>query len=261
MSFQKSIDLKNIIKYFLILAYTLFILYLVFYKNIPNLYSTILFIILGTILIIINWPVKYAPLFRAINNDNLNKFKEYLSSNNLKVSNIHKIEYIYGKTPIIYAMERNAYNIFKFLIDNGYDLKYFSERTEPVITFAAHSAPLNFMELLLKNKDKIYLNAINKKFGANALEIAVWREREEIVEALINVGMTFSIKNYNNTHIGKLSIPFENIPINIKTVLLKRFVFNKTIKNINMVNEISENENIKSFKNNKIYWNEYLEFA
>ena len=253
MSFQKNFDLKIILKYFLILLYTLFILYLIFYKNIPNLYSTILFIILGTILVIINWPVKYAPLFRAINNDNLNKFKEYLSSQNLKVTNIHKIEYIYGKTPIIYAMERNAYNIFKYLIENSYDLKYFSDRTEPVITFAAHSAKLNFMELLLKNKNKLYLNAINKKFGANALEIAVWREREEIVEALVNDGMTFSIKNYNNTHIGKLSIPFENIPNNIKTVLLKRFVFNKTIKHINMVNEISENEKMNSFKNKKIY--------
>ena len=54
--------------------------------------------------------------------------------------------------------------------------------------------------------------------------------------------MTFSINNYNNTQIGRLSIPFENIPINIKTALLKRFVFNKTIKHINMVNEIIENE-------------------
>lgn len=261
MSFQKNIDLKIILKYVLILLYTLFILYLIFYKKIPNLYSTILFMILGTILIIINWPVKYAPLFRAMNNDDLNKFKEYLSSHNLKVGNIHKIEYIYGKTPIIYAMERRAYNIFKYLIENGYNLKYFSDRTEPVITFAAHSADLNFMELLLKNKDKLYLNAINKKFGANALEIAVWREREEIVEALINAGMTFSINNYNNTQIGRLSTPFENIPINIKTVLLKRFVFNKTIKHINMVNEISENKEIKSFKKNNIYWKEYLEFA
>lgn len=191
--------------------------------------------------------------FIVINNNKLNKFKEHLSSQNLEVGNIHKIEYIY-------AMERNAYNIFKYIIENGYHLKYFSDRTEPVITFAAHSADLNFMKLLLKNKDKLYLNTINKKFEANTLEIAIWREREEIVEALINTGMTFSIKNYNNTHIGRLSIPFENIPINIKTVLLKKFVFNKTIKHINMVNEISVNDELNSFKNRKIYWNEYLDF-
>ena len=91
--------------------------------------------------------------------------------------------------------------------------------------------------------------------------MAVWRGREEIVEALINAGMTFSIKNYNNTQIGKYITPFENIPLKIKTILVKRFVFNKTIKQINMVNEISENDNIKSFKDTKIYWDEYLQFA
>ena len=201
------------------------------------------------------------PLFDTMKTDNLNKFKEYLASQNLKVENIHKIQYIAGKTPIIMAMERDAYNIFKYLVENNYDLKYVSERSEPAITFAAHSANLKYMELLLKNKNRLFLNAINKKFGANALEMAVWRGREEIVEALINAGMTFSIKNYNNTQIGKYITPFENIPLKIKTILVKRFVFNKTIKQINMVNEISENDNIKSFKDTKIYWDEYLQFA
>lgn len=261
MSFLSKIDIKSLIKNLLIVVYTFVILYLFFYKKIPNLYSTILFIILGTILIITNWPVKNEPLFRPINSDNLNKFKEYLCSNSLKPSNIHKFEYIGGKTPIIYAMERRAYNIIKYLIDNNYNLKYASERSEPVITFAAHSADLQTMELLLKNKDKLNLYAINKKFGANALEIAVWREREEIIEALLNAGMKFSIQNYNNTYIGKLSTPFENIPLKIKKILIKRFVFNKTINQLNMVNELSDNKEIKSFKNNKIYWNEYLQFA
>ena len=258
---KKNIDIKNFIKYLLLLLFTLIIFYLVFFQKIPKLYSTILFIILGTIIIIINLPVENEPLFRLINNDNLKKFKEYLVSKNLKPSNIHTFEYIAGKTPIIYAMERRAYDIFKYLIENDYDLKYCSERGEPIITFAAHSGELKFLELLLKNKNKINMHAINKKFGANALEIAIWREREEIVEALINAGMKFSIQNYNSTQIGKLSIPFENIPLNIKTILLKRFIFNKTMKQINMVNEFSDNKDIKSFKDNKIYWNEYLQFA
>ena len=261
MTFPKNIDVKDLIKHLLIVLYILVIIYLVFFKKISKLYSTILFIILGTILIINNLPVENEPLFKPMNNDNLIKFKEYLSSKNLKPSNIHKFEYIGGKTPIIYAMERRAYNIFKYLIENDYDLKYSSERSEPVITFAAHSADLKFLELLLKNKNRINLNAINKKFGANALEIAIWREKEEIVEALINAGMKFSVKNYNSTQIGKLSTPFENIPLRIKNILLKKFIFNKTIKQLNMVNELSENKNIQSFKDNRIYWNEYLQFA
>lgn len=260
MFFKSSINSKNILNFFLII-YFLVIAYLIFQKKIENLFSTIFFIVLGTILLIINLKVNTNPLFDTMKTDNLNKFKEYLASQNLKVENIHKIQYIAGKTPIIMAMERDAYNIFKYLVENNYDLKYVSERSEPAITFAAHSANLKYMELLLKNKNRLFLNAINKKFGANALEMAVWRGREEIVEALINAGMTFSIKNYNNTQIGKYITPFENIPLKIKTILVKRFVFNKTIKQINMVNEISENDNIKSFKDSKIYWDEYLQFA
>lgn len=262
MSFLKGFNIRDDkIKYSIIVICVLLLLDLIFLKNIPKLITTILFILLGPIFILNIWPIKYEPLFKAMNDDNLNKFKEYLSNQNLKPSNIHKIEHIYGKTPIIYAMERRAYNIFKYLVENDYDLNYFTDKTEPVITFAAHSAELKFLQLLLKNKNRFDLNAINKKFGANALEIAVWRQREEIVEALINAGMNFSIKKYNNTEIGQSSTPFENIPLNIKTALLKRFVFNKTIKQLNMVNEISEKNQIKSFKDKKIYWDEYLQFA
>ena len=260
MSFKTSISSKKILN-FCLLIYFLVISYLIFYKKIENIFSTIFFIVLGTILVTINLKVNTNPLFDTMKTDNLTKFKEYLASQNLKVSNIHKIEYIAGKTPIIMAMERDAYNIFKFLVENNYDLKYVSERSEPAITFAAHSADLKYMELLLKNKNKLFLNAINKKFGANALEMAIWRGKEDIVEALINAGMTFSIQKYNNTQIGKFITPFENIPLKIKTILVKRFVFNKTIKQINMVDEIIDNEDIKSFKDTKVYWKGYLQFA
>ena len=260
MSFKTSISSKKILN-FCLLIYFLVISYLIFYKKIENIFSTIFFIVLGTILVIINLKVNANPLFDTMKTDNLTKFKEYLASQNLKVSNIHKIEYIAGKTPIIMAMERDAYNIFKFLVENNYDLKYVSERSEPAITFAAHSADLKYMELLLKNKNKLFLNAINNKFGANALEMAIWRGKEDIVEALINAGMTFSIQKYNNTKIGKFITPFENIPLKIKTILVKRFVFNKTIKQINMVDEIIDNEDIKSFKDTKVYWKGYLQFA
>jgi ankyrin repeat protein len=260
MSFKTSISSKKILN-FCLLIYFLVISYLIFYKKIENIFSTIFFIVLGTILVIINLKVNTNPLFDTMKTDNLTKFKEYLASQNLKVSNIHKIEYIAGKTPIIMAMERDAYNIFKFLVENNYDLKYVSERSEPAITFAAHSADLKYMELLLKNKNKLFLNAINNKFGANALEMAIWRGKEDIVEALINAGMTFSIQKYNNTKIGKFITPFENIPLKIKTILVKRFVFNKTIKQINMVDEIIDNEDIKSFKDTKVYWKGYLQFA
>ena len=70
--------MKDKIKQILILLYALCIFYFSYFKKIPTLYSTILFIILGTIILIRNWPVQYAPLFKAMNNDDLNKFKDYL---------------------------------------------------------------------------------------------------------------------------------------------------------------------------------------
>ncbi len=261
MSILKGVNKKKVIKFILILSYILLTFYLIYFKKISKLLSTLLFIILGAIFLLNLLPIKINPLFKTINDDNLNKFIEYLSDNNLKVENLHTIEYILGKTPILYAIERRAFNIFKYLVNNNYDLKYIPERAEPVITFIAHSGNIEFMEFLLKHKDKINLYAINKKFGANALEIAVWREKEDIVEALINAGMKFSIKNYNNTNIGKLSTPFERIPLSIKSILVKRFILKKTQKQLNMVYEINENKNLKSFKDNKIYWKEYLQFV
>lgn len=261
---MKNTDLKikNILKFLLFLSITLFIVYLNYFKIISKKFSSILLAILGTIALKKLLPIKTNRLFKLIDNDNLSMFKNYLSSHNLKVENIHEYEYIEGKTPIIYAIEKRAYNIFKYLVENNYNLKYISEKSEPVITFAAHSGELKYMELLLKYKDRIDLYAINKKFLANALEISVWRGKVEMIEALINAGMNFSIKNYNNyTLFGKSSFPFEKVSLNAKAILLKKFVFNKTKKQLNMVYEINEQKTLKSFENNKIYWKEYLDFA
>ena len=270
MSFLKNLDLRFIMRNLFILLSALLVFYLKYNNIIQNLLSTLLFIILGTLLVIFNIPGKYDGLFRPMNTDNLTRFIEFLSKNGLKASNIHKIQYMFGKTPIIIAMERDAYNIFKYLVENNYDLNYAPETknnyiqsdiiSEPVITFAATNPAINvnYLELLVKHKDKFDINAKSKKFDANALELAVWRESEDKVEALLNAGMKFSIKNYNNTEVGKLA-PFEKIPLKIKEVLSKRIVFNQNIKQFNMANEFSEN-NLKSFKTNKIYWKEYLKF-
>ena len=259
-----NIDMKELIKKLLIIFYSLAIFYLSYFKKISTLYSTILFIVLGTILIIRNWPGKHDPLFKAMNNDDLNKFKEYLLAHNLKVSNIHKFEYISKKTPIIYAIQVEAFNIFKYLLENDYNLNYVSKNisSEPAIAFAAHSGKIEFLNLLLKYKDKFDLYAKSNKFKANALEIAVWRGRENKahIEALINAGMKFSIQEYNKTWVGE-SIPFDKVDMDVKKVLMKKFVFDKVINQLNIVDEIDKKEKINFFEKIKIYWREYLDFA
>lgn len=147
------------------------------------------------------------------------------------------------------------------MIDNNYNLNYYSKKSEPPVCFAAHSSEIEFMEILLKNKQKFNLNVVDPKFGANALEIAVWRDREKIVDLLINAGMKFSIKKYEETNIGKMSIPFEKVSNKVKSVLVKRFVFEKTMKQLNMIEEFKENKNkLKPFENAKIVWDEYLDY-
>ena len=214
--------MKDKIKQILILLYALCIFYFSYFKKIPTLYSTILFIILGTIILIRNWPVQYAPLFKAMNNDDLNKFKDYLTSNNLKVSNIHKLEYFQGKTPIMYAIDRRAFNIFRYLIENNYDLSYISKNSEPV----------------MRGEDKL-----------------------DSIEALLNAGMKFSINDYNNTIIGKQLCPFKDVPLEIKKILVKRCIFENIINQINIVDELDKKKNVKLFNNINIYWKEYLDFA
>lgn len=261
--FKDNYNMKDKIKQILILLYALAIFYFSYFKKIPTLYSTILFIILGTIILIRNWPVQHAPLFKAMHIDDLNKFKDYLKSNNLKVTNIHKLEYFQGKTPIMYAIDRRAFNIFQYLIENNYDLSYISKNSEPVITFAAHSGELKYLNLLLKYKDKFDLYAKNPRFNANALEILIWRGEDKLdsIEALLNAGMKFSINDYNNTIIGKQLCPFKDVPFDIKKILVKRYVFDQTINQINIVDELEKKKNIKSFNNINIYWKEYLDFA
>jgi ankyrin repeat protein len=242
--------------------YSIAIFYLSYIKQIPTIYSTIVFIILGTILLIRYWPVKFAPLFKIINNDDLNKFKEYISKNNLKVTNIHKFEYISGRTPILYAISQKAVNIFRYLLENGYNLNYFSRRGEPVITFVTHSGNIQMLNLLLQYKSKFDLYAKNPQFKANALEIAIWRgeDKKEEIEALLNAGMKFSINGYKNSRLEQ-SLPFNSISIDVKRILAKKYVLDKTVNQLNLVNEIDKKNSLKSFEGVNIYWKEYLDFA
>ena len=86
-------------------------------------------------------------------------------------------------------------------------------------------------------------------------------EKLESIEALLNAGMKFSISSYNNTLIGKEILPFKDVKINVKKALLKRYIFEKVLNQVNIVDELDKNKNMKSFSNVKIYFEEYLDFA
>lgn len=267
LSFNKDdFNLKNILKRLLIMIYALVIIYLSYFKKISNFITTILLIILGTIIIIQNWPLKHASLFKIMVTDDLNKFKDYLSKNNLSPKNIHNLKYAMGKPPIIYAIEQRAIKIFKYLIENGYNLNYASGYSQPPLVFAAHSGTFEFVEFLLKHKDKFDIYAKNKDFNANALEMAIWRsdspkfDKRREIEALLNAGMKFSISSYKKTRL-EFSDSFESISLDIKKILAKRYVLDKVKNQLNMIEEIDKKKSLRSFDGINIYWKDYLDFA
>ena len=261
---KSNFSLIKTVKQLLIFLYALSILYLYYTKKISILYTTILSIILGTIILIQNWPHKHDSLFKIMYNDDLNKFKEYLSKNNLTVKNIHTLKFVSNRTPILYSIEQRAFKIFKYLVENDYDLNYVGKNSQPAITFAVHSGTYEFVELLLKHKDKFDLYAKNKDFDANALEIAIWRttkyDKKKEIEALLDSGMTFSISNYKKTKL-ELMDKFESIPFETKKLLAKRYVLDKLKNQLNLIEEIDNNKSLKSFDKVNIYWKEYLDFA
>ena len=254
-------DRKEELKKTLIILYGIIIFLLSFY--IPIFYSAISFIILITILVIKKLPLKYSTLFHTMHNDDLNKFKKFLTSQKLKVTNIHKLEYIKGKTPIIYAIEHKAFKIFKYLVENDYDLKYVSEHSEPPIILSLVADNIKYFNLLLKNKNKIDLYTRSKIIYSNVLEIAIGikvNKQLYIIDALLNAGMKFSINDYNSSGVGKYT-PFKDVSLKIKKILLKRFFFEKIKNQLNMINEIDVKKSMKSFNKVKIYWKEYLDFV
>lgn len=72
--------------------------------------------------------------------------------------------------------------------------------------------------------------------------------------------MKFSINGYKNSRLEQ-SLPFNSISIDVKRILAKKYVLDKTVNQLNLVNEIDKKNSLKSFEGVNIYWKEYLDFA
>ena len=107
---------------------------------------------------------------------------------------------------------------------------------EAPIIYVAYYGKKKYMRYLLKHAHKINMNVKSEKLQVNALEIAVWRGRKGIVEMLLECGMEFSIKKYNESYIGKKLMTFDKVDIAVKKVLVKHAVFKKKV-NCFIVNE------------------------
>lgn len=166
---------------------------------------------------------KKGDLFNLIDQNNLELFSKLIKDNKISVLSLNQMKT--GNTSLfIYSMEKDAFEIFKHLISLGIDVNYSDGKLHPPIIYAAHHYKKKYMAELV-NHPKINLNATHLQFRVNALEIAVWRARCSIAEILLKKGMKFSIDHYNSTVIGRKILPFDQVDIKIKKLLLQECIF------------------------------------
>lgn len=176
------------------------------------------------------------PIMDIIALNDLSTFTSYLSSHNLSVQQLSLTPYPGNTSLLLYAIYKDAYDIFTYLVDNGIDLNYSSPKVEAPIIFAAYYGKKKYMRYLLKHAHKVDMNVRSVKLQVNAMEIAVWRGRKGIAEMLLECGMEFSIKKYNESYIGKKLMTFDKVDIAVKKVLVKYALFKKKV-NCFIVNE------------------------
>ena len=246
--------LKNILTTFLISTPAIIISYLFYIGKIKGFIFYIPFII-SIILIIFFFPSSkpqnYSELYKFIEGKQLNKLINYLKKNNLSVKELHKITYYANVTPLIYAIGKDSSNIIDYLLENGYDLNYYFQNSLPPICYCAYLNKYEYLKKLLEYKN-LDINVISEQFKANSLEIAVSRGSKKCIKLLLNAGMEFNIKKYNES-IAKGNKFFNEIEREIKEILLKNVLLNKKIKYFNIHDKCVKKELKLKIFNTKPY--------
>lgn len=229
--------LKKIFTNFIISTPAIIISYLFYIGKIRGFFFYILFIL--SILIIIFFfstsnpnSQNHSELYKFIEGKQLNEFINYLKKKNLSVKQLHKITYYGNTTPLIYAIGKDSSNIINYLLENGYDINYHLKNSLPPIIYCAYLNKDEYLKKLLKYKN-LDINVISDQFKANSLEIAVGRGSKKCIKLLLNTGMKFNIKKYNESITGEIK-PFNEIDREIKELLLKNVLLNKKLKLFNI---------------------------
>jgi ankyrin repeat protein len=100
-------------------------------------------------------------------------------------------------TCLIYATANKRLDIIKYLLDNGYDVNHFNEHSDLALIYAVHYNYPDVIDLLLDYNPDLELKS--KKLQTTALEAAIYRNKEFLVEKLLAKGARFSIESYKNS--------------------------------------------------------------
>lgn len=180
-------------------------------------------------------------ILKIIENKNLKEFQDYLKKNKISPEQLTKMEFPSHFTPLLYTFEEDSFEIFKYMIDYGVDINY---------TVTHHLSPVQravyydtkYMKELLKYKEKLNLKEKAGQFNANCLEIAVWRNRPDIVKLLLEAGMEFSISEYNQTICGLTLVPFDQVSMEVKRELIRNKIYEMKKPQFILANKIIKKE-------------------
>jgi ankyrin repeat protein len=247
--------LKKIFTSLIISTPAIFISYLFYKGEIKGFFFYIPFILSITIIIFFfpksSNSQNHSELYKFIEGKQLNELINYLKKNNLSVKELHKITYYANVTPLIYAIGKDSSNIIDYLLENGYDLNYYFQNSLPPICYCAYLNKYEYLKKLLEYKN-LDINVISEQFKANSLEIAVSRGSKKCIKLLLNAGMEFNIKKYNES-IAKGNKFFNEIEREIKEILLKNVLLNKKIKYFNIHDKCIKKELKLKIFNTKPY--------
>ena len=243
-------------------------LFLIANFNIENLniiIMTILIISLTSILYLFfkkttqNDFKKIKILFDIIAKDDLTEFKNFIKSNKLNIKSLHKINYYSKIAPLTYSIGNNSFKIFSYLLENNYNFNTNSfENPHPLLYCSYYyDCDIRYLNELLKYKNQIDFNIKGFKLKANALEIAIWREKKDYIKILSKF-IKFNIDNFNNTKLGN----FKDVNIEIKKILLRNVIFNKKLNQFRLYDlNLKRKINIGIFNTKSYFMYNFLNYS
>lgn len=98
---------------------------------------------------------------------------------------------------LLYAVGTRNLKVIKYLLDSGYNVNYYNSYSEIPLIYAVYYNFEEVVDLLLTYNPDIELRC--KKFGTNALETAIYRNKPNLIEVLVRKGAKFSFESYCNS--------------------------------------------------------------
>nr|QBK87199.1 MAG: ankyrin repeat protein [Marseillevirus LCMAC201] len=163
--------------------------------------------------------IGYMPnddLIAAVKSNNLELVKELVSLENINLDLQDKG----GNTALMWAVDRENYDIVKLLVDNNANLDLQNKNEDTALMMAVFINNFDIVKLLVDNNANL---DIQKKYGNTALMLAVFINNFDIVKLLVDNNANLDLQKDGNTALDIAKK--KNLPLIIK-LLRPKLPFN-----------------------------------